>query len=55
MPDEPPPPPAPLDERDEVDPEGDANADGDAEYSGMALIQRELGGQVIQEIDNSSA
>ncbi|HEU5161137.1 MAG TPA: DNA polymerase III subunit gamma and tau [Streptosporangiaceae bacterium] len=55
MPDEPPPPPAPIDEQDEVDPEGDANADADGEYSGMALIQRELGGQVIQEIDNSSA
>jgi DNA polymerase-3 subunit gamma/tau len=55
VPDEPPPPPAPLDEADEVDPEGDANADGDGEYSGMALIQRELGGQVIQEIDNSSS
>jgi DNA polymerase-3 subunit gamma/tau len=55
MPDEPPPPPpAPLDEQDEVDPEGDANADGDGEHSGMALIQRELGGQVIQEIDASS-
>jgi DNA polymerase-3 subunit gamma/tau len=49
-------PPPPYDELDEVDPEGDANADGgEGEHSGMALIQRELGGQVIQEIDNSSA
>jgi DNA polymerase-3 subunit gamma/tau len=60
--DVPPPPPPPIsaepppyDERDEVDPEGDANAEGDGEHSGMALIQRELGGQVIQEIDNSSS
>ncbi|MEU5988213.1 DNA polymerase III subunit gamma and tau [Spirillospora sp. NPDC047418] len=56
-PDEPPPPPepAPVDESDEVDPEGDADADGtEAEMSGMALIQRELGGQVIREIDNSN-
>ncbi|QFG23255.1 DNA polymerase III subunit gamma and tau [Actinomadura sp. WMMB 499] len=55
-PDEPPPPPepAPMDESDEVDPEGDADADGlEAEMTGMALIQRELGGQVIKEIDNS--
>jgi DNA polymerase-3 subunit gamma/tau len=50
----PPPPPPPIDERDEVDPVGDANADGEGEHSGMALIQRELGGQVIQEIDNSA-
>lgn len=57
-PDEPPPPPepSPVDESDEVDPEGDADADGaEAEMSGMALIQRELGGQIIREIDNSSA
>ncbi|MDL4816640.1 DNA polymerase III subunit gamma and tau [Actinomadura opuntiae] len=55
-PDEPPPPPepSPMDESDEVDPEGDADADGiEAEMSGMALIQRELGGQIIREIDNS--
>ncbi|GAA1553461.1 hypothetical protein GCM10009678_40530 [Actinomadura kijaniata] len=55
-PDEPPPPPepGPIDEREEVDPEGDADADGtEAEMSGMALIQRELGGQVIREIDNT--
>ncbi|MGP4022953.1 DNA polymerase III subunit gamma and tau [Actinomadura sp. 3N407] len=57
-PDEPPPPPGPtpVDESDEVDPESDADADGaEAEMSGMALIQRELGGQIIREIDNSSA
>ncbi|MFA1546420.1 DNA polymerase III subunit gamma and tau [Actinomadura chokoriensis] len=56
-PDEPPPPPEPMpvDESDEVDPEGDADADGsEAEMNGMALIQRELGGQIIREIDNSS-
>ncbi|NEA27579.1 DNA polymerase III subunit gamma and tau [Actinomadura bangladeshensis] len=56
-PDEPPPPPdpAPMDESDEVDPEGDADADGtEAEMNGMALIQRELGGQIIREIDNSN-
>ncbi|MGH3244189.1 MAG: DNA polymerase III subunit gamma and tau [Spirillospora sp.] len=55
-PDEPPPPPEPMpvDESDEVDPEGDADADGaDAEMNGMALLQRELGGQIIREIDNS--
>ncbi|NVI88224.1 DNA polymerase III subunit gamma and tau [Actinomadura sp. BRA 177] len=57
-PDDPPPPPepAPVDESDEVDPEGDADADGnEAEMNGMALIQRELGGQVIREIDTSQA
>ncbi|TDC86825.1 DNA polymerase III subunit gamma and tau [Actinomadura sp. 7K507] len=56
-PDEPPPPPdpPPMDESDEVDPVGDADADGtEAEMSGMALIQRELGGQIIREIDNSA-
>ncbi|WP_433465348.1 DNA polymerase III subunit gamma and tau [Spirillospora sp. CA-128828] len=55
-PDEPPPPPEPppVDESDEVDPEGDADAEGtEAEMNGMALIQRELGGQIIREIDNS--
>ncbi|GAA4135012.1 hypothetical protein [Actinomadura keratinilytica] len=53
--DEPPPPePPPLDESDEVDPEGDADADGsEAELNGMALIMRELGGQIIREIDNT--
>ncbi len=45
-----------MDESDEVDPEGDADADGnEAEMNGMALIQRELGGQVIREIDTSQA
>jgi len=55
MDDGPPPPEAPpIDESEEVDPEGDADADGtEAEASGMALIQRELGGQIIREIDNS--
>ncbi|MGH3387811.1 MAG: hypothetical protein ACRDOO_02935, partial [Actinomadura sp.] len=46
----PPPEPPPYDESDEVDPEGDADAD--AEINGMALIQRELGGEIIREIDN---
>ncbi|MBC6456414.1 DNA polymerase III subunit gamma and tau [Actinomadura sp. HBU206391] len=55
---EPPPPPppdgpAPMDESDEVDPDGDADASTDTEFSGMALIQRELGGQIIREIDNT--
>ncbi|WP_199487225.1 hypothetical protein [Actinomadura spongiicola] len=54
-PDEPPPPPEPVDESDEVDPEGDADADGaEAETSGMALLQRELGGQIIREFDTST-
>ncbi|MEU6034347.1 DNA polymerase III subunit gamma and tau [Actinomadura sp. NPDC047616] len=54
MDDAPPPEPPPLDESDEVDPEGDADAEGsEAELNGMALIQRELGGQIIREIDNS--
>ncbi|RKS79374.1 DNA polymerase-3 subunit gamma/tau [Actinomadura pelletieri DSM 43383] len=56
-PDEPPPPPepVPVDESDEVDPEGDADADGvEAETSGMALLQRELGGQIIREFDTST-
>jgi DNA polymerase-3 subunit gamma/tau len=44
-----------VDESEEVDPEGDADADGtEAEMGGMALIQRELGGQIIREIDNSA-
>jgi DNA polymerase-3 subunit gamma/tau len=43
-----------VDESEEVDPVGDADADGsEIEASGMALIQRELGGQIIREIDNS--
>ncbi|MEU8207465.1 DNA polymerase III subunit gamma and tau [Streptosporangium sp. NPDC049046] len=37
---------------DEVDPLNDADADVDA-LSGMALLQRELGGQVIGEIDHT--
>ncbi|WP_449064004.1 hypothetical protein, partial [Planomonospora algeriensis] len=39
-------------ESDEVDPLNDADADVDA-LTGMALIQRELGGQIIEEIDHS--
>jgi DNA polymerase-3 subunit gamma/tau len=39
-------------EADEVDPLNDADADVDA-LTGMALIQRELGGQIIEEIDHS--
>ncbi|TNY35129.1 DNA polymerase III subunit gamma and tau, partial [Thermomonospora catenispora] len=53
-PPEPPPPPVPIDETDEVDPEGDATMDDhEAAISGVELIKRELGGQVIREIDNS--
>ncbi|WP_433369806.1 DNA polymerase III subunit gamma and tau [Streptosporangium sp. CA-115845] len=37
---------------DEVDPLNDADADVDA-LTGMALIQRELGGQIIGEIDHT--
>ncbi|MFD2356835.1 hypothetical protein ACFSTC_57625 [Nonomuraea ferruginea] len=37
---------------DDVDPLNDADADVD-ELSGMALLQRELGAQVIGEIDHS--
>ncbi|GAA3001827.1 hypothetical protein GCM10017559_23670 [Streptosporangium longisporum] len=37
---------------DEVDPLNDADADVDA-LTGMALIQRELGGQIIEEIDHT--
>jgi DNA polymerase-3 subunit gamma/tau len=48
-----PPPPGPMDEADEVDPEGDADAGLEAALTGMALIERELGGKVIQEIDNA--
>ncbi|GIN01712.1 DNA polymerase III subunit gamma and tau [Planomonospora venezuelensis] len=43
---------APVSESDEVDPLNDADADVDA-LTGMALIQRELGGRVIEEIDHS--
>jgi DNA polymerase-3 subunit gamma/tau len=35
-----------------VDPDNDTDADMN-ELTGMALIQRELGGQIIQEIDHS--
>ncbi|ETK35120.1 hypothetical protein MPTA5024_15915, partial [Microbispora sp. ATCC PTA-5024] len=37
---------------DDVDPLNDADADV-SELTGMALIQRELGGRVIEEIDHS--
>ncbi|GAA3081114.1 DNA polymerase III subunit gamma and tau [Streptosporangium carneum] len=43
---------APASDTDEVDPLNDADADVDA-LSGMALIQRELGGQIIGEIDHT--
>ncbi|MGI8335037.1 DNA polymerase III subunit gamma and tau [Actinomadura scrupuli] len=52
-PDLPPLPPPPVDESEEVDPEGDADAGADEAMSGMVLIQRELGGQIIKEIDNT--
>ncbi|WP_433247940.1 DNA polymerase III subunit gamma and tau [Streptosporangium sp. CA-135522] len=42
----------PAVETDEVDPLNDADADVDA-LTGMALIQRELGGQIIGEIDHT--
>ncbi|MGH3381071.1 MAG: DNA polymerase III subunit gamma and tau [Actinoallomurus sp.] len=48
-----PPPPGPMDEADEVDPEGDADAGSEAALTGMALIEQVLGGKVIQEIDNA--
>jgi DNA polymerase-3 subunit gamma/tau len=48
-----PPPAGPLDEADEVDPEGDADAGTEAALTGMALIEQVLGGKVIQEIDNA--
>ncbi|POM26404.1 DNA polymerase III subunit tau [Actinomadura rubteroloni] len=54
-PDEPPPPPGPtpVDDTDEVDFDGDLDADGAETYTdSMALIQRELGGQVIRELDD---
>jgi DNA polymerase-3 subunit gamma/tau len=44
--------PSPVAEADEVDPDNDADADADA-LTGMALIQRELGGQIIGEIDHT--
>ncbi|GHH65817.1 DNA polymerase III subunit gamma and tau [Streptosporangium violaceochromogenes] len=43
---------APAPDADEVDPLNDADADVD-ELTGMALIQRELGGRIIEEIDHS--
>jgi DNA polymerase-3 subunit gamma/tau len=44
-----------MDESDEADYEDDAAADTDVVggMSGMVLIQRELGGQIIKEIDNT--
>jgi DNA polymerase III subunit gamma/tau len=42
-----------MDEADEVDPEGDADAGMEAALTGMALIEQVLGGKVIQEIDNA--
>ncbi|MER5422982.1 DNA polymerase III subunit gamma and tau [Streptosporangium roseum] len=42
----------PAVETDEVDPLNDADADVDA-LTGMALLQRELGGQIIGEIDHT--
>ncbi|MFJ2028049.1 DNA polymerase III subunit gamma and tau [Streptosporangium sp. NPDC087985] len=42
----------PAVETDDVDPLNDADADVD-ELTGMALIQRELGGQIIGEIDHT--
>ena len=53
LPDLPPPPEAPMDESDEVDPDGDRDAGAEEAINGMALIQRELGGQIIREIDNT--
>jgi DNA polymerase-3 subunit gamma/tau len=47
------PPPEPVDEADEVDPEGDADAGIEAALTGMALIEQVLGGKVIQEFDNT--
>jgi DNA polymerase-3 subunit gamma/tau len=53
-PDLPPPPDGPTDESDEVDLAGDAEAPDEAQgVGGVALIQRELGGQVIREIDGA--
>jgi DNA polymerase III subunit gamma/tau len=42
-----------MDEADEVDPEGDADAGSETVLNGMALIEQVLGGKVIQEIDNA--
>jgi hypothetical protein len=41
-----------VDEADEVDFEGDADAGDDTALTGMALIEQVLGGKVIQEFDN---
>jgi DNA polymerase-3 subunit gamma/tau len=49
----PPLPPPPVEESEEVDPDGDADAGAAESMSGMVLIQRELGGQIIKEIDNT--
>ncbi|GII28773.1 DNA polymerase III subunit gamma and tau [Planotetraspora mira] len=43
---------SPGSDADDVDPLNDANAEA-SELSGMALIQRELGGRIIEEIDHS--
>jgi DNA polymerase-3 subunit gamma/tau len=43
---------SPESDADEVDPLNDANAEG-SELSGIALLQRELGGRIIEEIDHS--
>ncbi|WP_019631666.1 DNA polymerase III subunit gamma and tau [Actinomadura atramentaria] len=52
-PDEPPPPPEPEPAEDEVDFDGDLDADSAETYvDSMELIQRELGGQVIRELDD---
>lgn len=39
-------------EADEVDPENDADAES-SDLTGVALIQRELGGRIIEEIDHT--
>ncbi|WP_214411457.1 DNA polymerase III subunit gamma and tau [Sphaerisporangium fuscum] len=43
---------SPASEADEVDPDNDADADTDS-LTGLALVQRELGGQIIGEIDHT--
>jgi DNA polymerase-3 subunit gamma/tau len=43
---------SPGSDADDVDPLNDADAEA-SELSGMALIQRELGGRIIEEIDHS--
>jgi hypothetical protein len=42
-----------VDEEDEVDREGDADAGSESVLTGMALIEQVLGGKVIQEFDNT--